>query len=131
MRAIAGSLRLIWVRGNHDREPTGLAGESVAEFAAGPFIFRHQAVRGAEPGEVSGHFHPKAVMPVRGTAICRPCFVTDSRRLMLPAFGAYAGGLDISDPAIARLFPRGLRVFLLGRERLFSFMSGGSPATAG
>jgi metallophosphoesterase superfamily enzyme len=47
--------------------------------------------------------------------------VLDARRLMLPAFGAYAGGLDVRDPAIGSLFPRGGRVFLLGRERLFSF----------
>ena len=51
----------------------------------------------------------------------RPCFVSDARRLMMPAFGAYTGGLDIRDPAIARLFPRGGRAFLLGKERLFSF----------
>ncbi len=44
-----------------------------------------------------------------------------ARRLMMPAFGAYTGGLDVRDPAIARLFPRGGRVFLLGKERLFSF----------
>jgi len=38
----------------------------------------------------------------------------------------------VRDPAIAGLFPRGGRVFLLGRDRLFSFaMPGrhaGSPA---
>jgi len=53
--------------------------------------------------------------------VSRPCFVFDSRKLMLPALGAYTGGLDVRDPAIGRLFPRGGRVFLLGRERLFSF----------
>ena len=51
----------------------------------------------------------------------RPCFVADPRRVLLPAFGAYAGGLEVTDPAIAGLFPRGGRVFLLGQERLFSF----------
>ena len=53
--------------------------------------------------------------------VSRACFVTDARRVLLPALGAYTGGLDVRDPAIARLFPRGGRVFLLGRERLFSF----------
>jgi metallophosphoesterase superfamily enzyme len=53
--------------------------------------------------------------------VTRPCFMTDFRRLMLPALGAYTGGLDVRAPAIARLFPRGGRVFLLGRDRLFSF----------
>ncbi|MBV9656193.1 MAG: phosphoesterase, partial [Acetobacteraceae bacterium] len=45
----------------------------------------------------------------------------DARRIVLPAFGAYTGGLDVTHPSIARLFPRGGRLFLLGRDRLFSF----------
>jgi metallophosphoesterase superfamily enzyme len=56
--------------------------------------------------------------------ISRPCFLADARRIVLPAFGAYAGGLDIRDPAFVPLFPRGGRAFLLGRERLFSFALG-------
>ncbi len=120
--AIASGLRLIWVRGNHDpAPPEGLGGESVAVFEAGSLVFRHQAVARAAPGEISGHFHPKAAMPARATIVNRPCFVTDAHRLLMPAFGAYTGGLDVRDPAIARLFPRGGRVFMLGRERLFSF----------
>jgi metallophosphoesterase superfamily enzyme len=75
----------------------------------------------ADAGEVVGHHHPKATIPARGTTLTRPCFVADSRRLMLPAIGAYAGGLDVRDAAITRLFLRGGRDFLLGSERLFSF----------
>ena len=92
-------------------------------FTTTTLIFRHQATPGAE-GEISGHHHPKATIPARGGSVSRPCFVSDARRLMMPAFGAYTGGLDVRDPAIARLFPRGGRVFLLGRERLFSFALG-------
>ncbi len=72
-------------------------------------------------GEVSAHFHPKARVLTRAGAVSRPCFVASSQRLLLPAFGAYAGGLDVTHPALAALFPRGGRVFMLGRERLFSF----------
>ena len=62
---------------------------------------------------------------MRGANVTRPCFVTDGhRRLMLPAFGAYTGGLDIGDAAIASLFPRGARIFLLGRDRLYHFPIG-------
>lgn len=122
LRSIAEALRLVWVRGNHDpRPPGGLGGESVEALCAGPLTFRHQAEPGAAPGEVCGHLHPKATIPARGGHLSRPCFVADARRIMLPAFGAYAGGLDVGDPAITALFPRGGRVFLLGRERLFSF----------
>ena len=122
LRAITGSVRFVWVEGNHDPvPPTGVGGECVGVHHAGPFAFRHQAVRAAAPGEICGHHHPKAAVPARGGQVCRPCFVTDARRIMLPAFGTYTGGLDVADPAITSLFPRGGRVFLLGRDRLFSF----------
>lgn len=118
---MAAGRRVIWVQGNHDPEPhAGLPGDSVASFSIGPLVFRHQAEAGAA-GEISGHYHPKAAVPACGGRLSRSCFVADARRIMLPAFGAYAGGLDVSNAAIARLFPRGGRVFLLGRERLFSF----------
>jgi DNA ligase-associated metallophosphoesterase len=114
-------LDVIWVMGNHDPVPAvGLGGRFVETHEAGPLVFRHQALSGAK-GEICGHHHPKAAMPTRSSEITRPCFVADARRVMLPAFGAYTGGLDVSHPAIASLFPGGGRVFLLGRERLFSF----------
>jgi metallophosphoesterase superfamily enzyme len=113
--------RFIWVLGNHDPSPPeGLGGEATAEFTARPLTFRHQASAGAS-AEISGHYHPKAAIPAQGAQVTRPCFVADGRRIIMPAFGAYAGGLDVRHPAIAALFPRGGRVFLLGKDRLFSF----------
>jgi hypothetical protein len=96
----------------------------VEAFTTTTLVFRHKATAGAKPGEICGHHHPKAAIPARGGTVSRPCFVADARRVMMPAFGAYTGGLDVSDPAIARLFPRGGRIFLLGKERLFSFTLG-------
>lgn len=114
--------RFVWVLGNHDpAPPEGLGGEWTANFEAGPIVFRHEAVSTGGAGEVVGHHHPKATITARTGSVSRPCFVFDGRRLMMPAFGAYTGGLDVHDPAIRRLFPRGGRVFLLGKERLFSF----------
>jgi hypothetical protein len=128
LRAMAAAHRFIWVQGNHDpTPPEGIGGDSVAEFATARLVFRHDAVAGAT-GEISGHYHPKATVPARGGSVSRPCFVADARRLMLPAFGAYTGGLDVRDAAIRRFFPRGARVFLLGRERLFSFALGTAAA---
>src|SRR3546814_13033512 len=72
-------------------------------------------------GEVSGHFHPKASVSLRGRRITAPCFVTDGRRLILPAFGAFTGGLDVLDPAIGGLFANGFQATLLGRSGLFAF----------
>ena len=122
LNALTGAHRFLWVLGNHDPHPPGdIGGEWAETFTAGPITFRHEASPEARIGEIVGHHHPKASIPVRGGRVSRPCFVFDSRRLMLPALGAYTGGLDVRDPAIARLFPRGGRVFLLGKERLFSF----------
>jgi hypothetical protein len=121
--ALAASTELVWVLGNHDpAPPAGLPGIAVAEWREGSLTFRHEG--GGTTPEICGHHHPKAWVPTRGKAVSRPCFVADARRLMLPAFGAYTGGLDVRDPAIAGLFPRGARVFLQGRGRLYSFTLG-------
>lgn len=125
LNAMTRAHRFIWILGNHDpAPPAGIGGDAVTEFTTHPLTFRHQAVPSAAAGEIVGHHHPKASVPLRGTVVSRPCFVTDSRRVMMPAFGAYTGGLDVSDPAISRLFPRDGRVFLLGKERLYSFALG-------
>jgi DNA ligase-associated metallophosphoesterase len=117
-------IETVWVLGNHDPvPPEGLPGTAAEEWKLGPLTFRHIAKPGAT-AELSGHFHPKATMPTRAGGVTRPCFLTDARRLLLPAFGAYTGGLDITDPAVAALFPRGGRAFLLGQGRLFSFPTG-------
>jgi DNA ligase-associated metallophosphoesterase len=123
--AMTDEHRFVWVQGNHDpTPPSGLGGDWVETHTAGPLVFRHQAIGRTDPGEVVGHHHPKATIQARTGAVSRPCFVFDGRRLMMPAFGAYTGGLDVRDPAIDRLFPRGGRVFLLGKDRLFSFEIG-------
>jgi uncharacterized protein len=122
LNAMTEAHRFIWILGNHDpHPPNGIGGHFVEEFATHPILFRHEAVATGDEGEIVGHHHPKATIPARGASVSRPCFVVDSRRVMMPAFGTYTGGLDVRDKAIARLFPRGGRVFLLGRERLFSF----------
>ncbi len=131
LAAMVGWTDFTWVLGNHDpTPPEGIGGQVTDRFSLGPLTFRHQAEIGADAGELCGHHHPKAQIPTRGTVVSRPCFVADHRRLMLPSLGAYTGGLDVRDPAIARLFPRGGRVFLLGRDRLFSFAMPGFAARA-
>lgn len=127
LSAIAAAHRLVWITGNHDPvAPAGLGAESADAFTAGPLVFRHQGLPQSAPGEICGHLHPKAAIPSRGGTVRRACFVADARRVLLPAFGAYTGGLDVTDPAIASLFPRGGRVFLTGHDRLFSFPLAGA-----
>jgi len=122
LSAMVRGHRFIWILGNHDpAPPAGLGGEACEAFSLDKLVFRHQALSDRIAGEIVGHHHPKATIEARTGPVSRPCFVFDSRRLMMPAFGAYTGGLDVRDAAIAGLFPRGGRVFLLGQERLYSF----------
>ena len=111
----------VWVEGNHDPSlPPGLGGRSAPELRLDPLVFRHEAEIGDARGEISGHFHPKATVKLRVGRVSARCFLTDGHRLLLPAFGAYAGGLDASDPAIERLFPKGFRALAIGKERIYA-----------
>ena len=100
---------LVWAEGNHDiallaEGAARLPGEVAGEVRLGGLTLRHEPQPGRQPGEVAGHLHP-CIKLARGRAgIRRRAFVTDGERLILPAFGAYAGGLNARDPAIAGLF---------------------------
>jgi uncharacterized protein len=119
LTALSGAHDWIWVTGNHDPEPaTWLGGRTIEEFRDNGLIFRHQARLGPIVGEVSGHFHPKVSLIVRGQRVSARCFVTDDRRLIVPAFGSYTGGLDISHPDIEALLQPSFTVHLLGRSRI-------------
>lgn len=124
LAAIVAARDWLWVAGNHDPSPpSGLGGRTVAgELVLEPLAFRHEAAPDAAAGEVSGHFHPKATIPTRAGPVTGRCFVTDGRRLVLPAFGALAGGLDAFAPPIARLFPQGFDLYVVGRRRVVPFL---------
>ncbi len=116
----------VWIAGNHDPAPPPDWGGSVAEtLTEGALVFRHAAEPGRAVGEVSGHFHPKAAVRVRGRLVSNRCFVCDGRRLILPSFGAYTGGLDVFDPAIASLFERNFKVYMLGRRAVHALPRAG------
>ncbi|MDJ0936256.1 MAG: ligase-associated DNA damage response endonuclease PdeM [Kiloniellales bacterium] len=125
IRALTRNRDWIWICGNHDPlPPKDWGGEVAPELVLGPLIFRHEAlVQGPWEGEVSGHYHPKASVRVRARRLTARCFVTDGRRLILPAFGAFTGGLDVLSPSIARHFAGGFIAHLLGRDRIFAFPS--------
>ncbi len=104
-----------WIAGNHDPAPPGDLGGEIAETAAvGPLLFRHEPQARPVPGEIAGHLHPAATVVVRGRGLRRRCFAADGTRLVMPAFGAYAGGLDVRDPAIAGLFAGRFHAWMLG-----------------
>lgn len=92
----------IWIAGNHDAGPLDLGGTHLTEFQRGPLIFRHIAENGAV-GEVSGHYHPKVQLNLRGRSVSRPAFLHDDTRLILPAYGTYTGGLHSRNAALSAL----------------------------
>ncbi|GIL39174.1 ligase-associated DNA damage response endonuclease PdeM [Roseiterribacter gracilis] len=119
--AITETVEWIWVAGNHDPSPpVGWGGRVEQEITIGPLTFRHEAQIGALR-EISGHYHPKARVPARGSYVHGRCFAHDRKRAVLPAFGAYAGGLNVLDPAIATLFEPDFAVTVIGKQRLFRF----------
>ena len=116
--ALARGRTLVWVTGNHDPEPPrGLPGEAADELGLAGLILRHEPASGAAPGEASGHLHPCARVAAGGRSVRRRCFVTDGERVILPAFGAYAGGLNIHDAAFSGLFARPPLAIALGPHR--------------
>jgi len=113
----------VWLEGNHDRETLDgsagvLPGEVVETLALGALRLTHEPEPAPRPGEVAGHLHPAATVVGHGRGVRRPCFVTDGKRLLLPAFGAFTGGLDVRDPAIASLFQTPPLIGCLGKERV-------------
>ena len=121
LKAIQRGRTWIWVTGNHDPEFAGdPGGEIVAEVTVDGLLFRHEPRAGAAPGEIAGHLHPSAKIRSRGRAVRCRAFATDGLRMVLPAFGVLAGGLNVLDRAFAPLFAAGaLRPVLIGSGRLF------------
>ena len=126
----------VWIAGNHDPDPSeGIGGVFARALALGPLSFRHEPTarrRGGggeaygrssnEAGEISGHLHPAARIHQRGRTQTRKCFATDGERLVMPAFGAFTGGLNIRNAAFLEVFGAlGFTAHLIGQRRLYSF----------
>lgn len=136
-RAALRSLQLgrdwVWVAGNHDpRAPAGLPGDHAYSCTVGAVIARHEPRQGGlgAEGEIAGHLHPVAHVAARAGSVRRRCFATDSRRCVLPAFGAYAGGLDLRDKAFSGLFDFArLQAVVIGSARVHVFEAAAFDAT--
>lgn len=103
----------IWITGNHDPGPLQLPSRHLAQMQIGPLTFRHIATAAAT-GEVSGHYHPKARLAGRW----RPCFLVDTARVVLPAYGSFTGGLACSAPELRGLFQPSALAVLTGARAL-------------
>ena len=115
--ALADRLQLIWVCGNHDPDGAGdLGGETAAVVEVAGLTLRHDPSPAPAYGEVAGHMHPCARIHGPAGSVRRRCFASDRQRLILPAFGAYAGGLNLRDEAFTPLFESPPTGFALGRH---------------
>lgn len=112
----------VWIAGNHDPEPApNIGGRFAAAISLGPLTFRHEPAATHSAGEIAGHLHPLARVARCGRAVSRRCFASDGERLVMPAFGAYAGGLNVRDRAIASLFGApSFTAHMLGSTRLYA-----------
>jgi DNA ligase-associated metallophosphoesterase len=113
----------LWLEGNHDVAALAdsvetLPGEVVETLSLGALRLIHEPLPGVCPGEIAGHLHPAARVAAHGRGVRRPAFVTDGRRAVLPAFGAFTGGLDVRDPAIAGLFGEPPMAAALGKDKV-------------
>ncbi len=129
LRRLADRYNWIWITGNHDPEvPDGAGGCALDRYNLDGLLFLH-APEELRPGgragsyQICGHFHPKARIRAGPRRITRPCFIGDDRLLILPSFGAYTGGLDIMNPAIAGLFPGAFTAWLISNGAVYTFPS--------
>jgi DNA ligase-associated metallophosphoesterase len=111
----------IWITGNHDPDPAeGVGGRFLATFVQDGLTFRHEPTESGS-AEIAGHLHPVARVVRRGRAVSRRCFAADGGRVVMPAFGAYAGGLNVRDQAFARLFSTlSFTAHMLGERRVYA-----------
>jgi DNA ligase-associated metallophosphoesterase len=124
-RAVLGDLQRgrewYWVLGNHDPKlPESVGGIICTALTVSGITLRHEPSDKVSAREIAGHLHPVARIARRGEVIRRKCFATDGCRLVMPAFGAYTGGLNVLDAAFGSLFlQRTLEAWMLGKSEVF------------
>jgi len=122
LRTLTHARRWTWITGNHDFALVDrCGGEVVEEAVIDGLVLRHEAVAGEARPELSGHYHPKLRLRVRGQNISRRCFVATPRKLVLPAFGSLTGGLDAGHPEIVRAVGLGAEALVPVQDRLLRF----------
>ena len=122
LRALMAKARWTWITGNHDPAVAAHCGGEVAEEAVvDGIVLRHEAEPGDPRPELSGHFHPRLRIRVRGRLVSRRCFVASGRKIVLPAFGALTGGLDAAHPEIARAIGEEAEALVPVEGRLLRF----------
>jgi DNA ligase-associated metallophosphoesterase len=121
LRIIQDDRDWLWITGNHDPHiDPALGGAAMSEVELSGIMLRHEPKPGRVTHEIAGHLHPAAKLSLHGHGLRRPCFIGNGTRLVLPAFGAFTGGLNVLDEAFLPLFGHdGFAVWLLGHEGLY------------
>lgn len=122
LTALTGAVAWTWITGNHDPVIADRCGGDVAtEAVVDGLVLRHEADPADLRPELSGHFHPKLRLTVRGKQVARRCFVATTSKLILPAFGALTGGMDPTHPAILRAVGSPAEALVPVDDRLLRF----------
>jgi hypothetical protein len=122
LRALTAAVRWTWITGNHDRVVADHCGGDVVDQAlVDGLMLRHEAEAQERLPELSGHFHPKLRIRVRGKQVARRCFVATPTKLILPAFGSLTGGLDVDHPEIVRAVGIGAEALVPVDDRMLRF----------
>ena len=110
----------VWISGNHDPEtPEFCDGKREAELRIEGVVLRHEPKAIREMPEIGGHFHPKTSVPAAGHSLTGRCFCVSRDLLIMPAFGAYAGGLHSSHEALRSLHRAEPKIFMLHASKIW------------
>lgn len=122
LTALTTLLDWIWIVGNHDAGFVDHCGGRIEEECeVGGIVLRHEAMQRDPRPEISGHFHPKFRVNIKGRSVSRRCYVASQRKLVLPAYGAFTGGLDAGHPEIQRRVGPGASALVPVTDRLLRF----------
>ncbi len=121
LRALTGTTRWVWITGNHDPHIDRCGGEVMDEALVDGLVLRHEADPRETRPELSGHYHPKLRVRVRGKLVSRRCFVITPGKIVFPAFGSLTGGLDAGHPEIVRAVGSGAQALIAVADRLLRF----------
>ncbi|HEX8401294.1 MAG TPA: ligase-associated DNA damage response endonuclease PdeM [Allosphingosinicella sp.] len=122
LTGLTGATRWTWITGNHDAGFVDHCGGTIVEEAlVDELVLRHEADPAEARPELSGHFHPKLRITQRGRQVSRRCFVATATKLVLPAFGALTGGLDVNHPEIVRAVGSRAQALVPVADRLLRF----------
>ena len=122
LSSLTGQVDWLWITGNHDAGFIDHCGGRIEEeIKLDGIVLRHEAVEGDPTPEMSGHFHPKLRLAMKGRHVSRRCFVASATKLILPAYGTLTGGLDAHHPEILRKVGPGASALVPVTDRLLRF----------